>query len=262
MMKILQKFGYFVKPLFILLGYWFVGGLFVQAVGMNALIGTCVLNLIIIVLYVIYVRRNKNVANLSVCDKQHRGNPTDSLSYTILMILLFMGVWFFGQITGGWVYENMNPTSYDVYQTTMGNDAFAAAMLTLILAPIAEEILVRHIVYLKWRNNIGLWFAVFGQALVFAVMHGTTVHFIGTFMFALLQVLILETTGSLKYCIFSHVMYNACSLLLGGITVPAFLGLPFVFGAMDLLLVVGIIGMLYLITKKGDYYVEEKEAND
>lgn len=89
------------------------------------------------------------------------------------------------------------------------------------LAPLAEELVFRGLVFDRLREALRFWQAAILSALLFAVFHGNIVQGIYAFFGGLLMAWSYETYHSIKapYCI--HVISNLLSILLSMFTLGA-----------------------------------------
>ena len=112
-----------------------------------------------------------------------------------------------------WYNANLVDKSLQSYQSSMADaSVFCVLILTLIIAPVSEEILFRGIIYGHLAEKINPYVAVLISSFLFGIIHGTGVHIIiGTFM-GCFFCYIFESTGSVKYSIIYHFAYNALSL--------------------------------------------------
>ena len=154
-----------------------------------------------------------------------------------ILIALFIGVWLFGQITGAWALSLGPSTDYGAYKEAMGtSDITQGLLLTLAVAPIAEEFLFRGLIYSMWKKGMSPRFAFIGQALLFALIHGTQAHLLPIFMLGVFSCYVFERTGNIWVSIGVHIVYNIFSILFVGLSIPTFLTEPFVFVLADFLL--------------------------
>ena len=109
-------------------------------------------------------------------------------------------------------------------------------LLTLAAAPIAEEFLFRGLIYSMWKKVMSPRFAFIGQALLFALIHGTQAHLLPIFMLGVFSCYVFERTGNIWASIGVHIVYNIFSILFVGLSIPTFLTEPFVFVLADFLL--------------------------
>jgi len=99
----------------------------------------------------------------------------------------------------------------------------AGVLYGCIFCPILEEIGLRGILLgglLKSRCRP--WLAILITAFVFALFHGPGVHFVASFVFALIVGWLYWRTGSIIPCMIVHIVNNSLSFIdLGGQTVVA-----------------------------------------
>lgn len=156
---------------------------------------------------------------------------------------MFLLLWLYGQITANLILTTIGDPSFGQYQEAMTASPFMVLLLTLIVAPIMEELLCRGVMYGDMRRHIGPWQALIIQAFIFAIMHGTRVHLFGTFALGILTGILYEMTGSLRVPIFAHMGYNMITLLNTSFSIPDVLLSPLVVIIVDVV----IIGIFFLI---------------
>jgi len=88
------------------------------------------------------------------------------------------------------------------------------AISTVILAPFAEEIVFRGILYGQLRRGFSPITAALVSATIFGMAHGTMIWFVYAFLLGLLFAFMVERTGSLLPSMLSHITFN----LIGQIT--------------------------------------------
>lgn len=88
-------------------------------------------------------------------------------------------------------------------------EAYAAVVL---LAPLAEEIVFRGIIYRICRRQWGILPAMVISALIFALAHGEPWFLFGLFGLGLLLAAVVEWTGTLTAAVIVHALHNAASL--------------------------------------------------
>lgn len=102
-----------------------------------------------------------------------------------------------------------------VLRSTLSSaDRLKMALVTILLAPIAEEILFRGILY-AWIRQIGFpRLALWGTAAIFAMVHFNLVTFLPLLVLALMLALLYERTGNLLAPVAAHGMFNALNFAL------------------------------------------------
>lgn len=159
------------------------------------------------------------------------------------LLFMFLLMFIAGQLTGTMIESIFGLGSFKQYQTTMHANAAIALLLSLIIAPIGEECLVRGFIYQQLRRDWGFWVAWFGQAGLFALMHGTLVHAVPTFLTALFLGLLYERTGDLRWPIGFHMVYNLLVVFASGVSVPKVLYAPWVDIPLDIVCVLAMAVM-------------------
>jgi membrane protease YdiL (CAAX protease family) len=84
----------------------------------------------------------------------------------------------------------------------------ALGLVTILLVPLAEELLFRGILY-PWIKQAGFpRLAWWGSALLFAAMHANLPTFVPLVVLALILTLLYEMTGNLLASITAHAVFN------------------------------------------------------
>jgi membrane protease YdiL (CAAX protease family) len=87
-------------------------------------------------------------------------------------------------------------------------DRIVLGIITILLAPLAEESLFRGILY-TWIKNAGFpQLALWGTSVFFALVHMNIVTFLPLFVLALLLVWLYERTGNLLASMATHGLFN------------------------------------------------------
>ncbi|MCI5509466.1 MAG: CPBP family intramembrane metalloprotease [Eubacterium sp.] len=123
-----------------------------------------------------------------------------------------------------------------------------------ILAPVAEELVFRGLIFARLKEWMKPWLAMILSALIFGVYHGNIVQFVYAFFMGLILALIYYRTGTLLTCIAAHVVANLWSLF-GYTWMSRWIhGLP-------LGVLVGIIIELLLCVIPGYWLVADRRKN-
>lgn len=99
-------------------------------------------------------------------------------------------------------------------QILSGNSSYLELIITIILIPIYEEIIFRHIIFGHLKENYNIVFAVIVQALVFGLAHGNVVQGIYTFLLGIALVLMYMYSNSLVGSIILHMIFNLFGVLI------------------------------------------------
>ena len=129
-------------------------------------------------------------------------------------------------------------------------------VLSLLVAPITEEVIMRLTVY-RFMARGGSWLlAMFVSAFVFAILHGTRVHIFSAFWFGMLCVALYEWTKKWWASILLHVLNNTFAILPMK-SLIFYRSTVFVFGLLFVDFVLFVFVLVYLYWKK-----KEGESHD
>ena len=95
----------------------------------------------------------------------------------------------------------------------------------VVVAPIAEELFFRGVVYNAWERERGTRVAVYGSALLFAAIHGA-VLFVPVLFLGIVLAQLYRVTRSLPATMAVHAGFNAISLTLALLVRLGILNLP------------------------------------
>jgi membrane protease YdiL (CAAX protease family) len=92
-------------------------------------------------------------------------------------------------------------------------DRLALGAATVVLVPVAEEVLFRGILY-PWIKNLGYpRLAIWGTSLIFAIVHFNMQGIPALFLLAVILTLLYERTGNLLAPIAAHSLFNGLNLI-------------------------------------------------
>ena len=136
----------------------------------------------------------------------------------------FLAGFFFLCVLVAW-WEGIDPLSPDLptplfFQESALLGNLLAVFSLVVVAPDTEEIIFRGFLFPVLRKSLGPWVGVLITSVLFALahapqMHGAYDHLWVIFVVGLLLSWQRAVTGSTKYTIYLHALYNA-SLTLGG----------------------------------------------
>jgi membrane protease YdiL (CAAX protease family) len=117
-----------------------------------------------------------------------------------------------------WPALHLKPEVQQAVQTLESADTFRTrvmlAALTILLAPLAEEVLFRGILY-PWIKSRGFpRLALWGTATMFATMHMNLISFVPLLLLAVALTLLYERTCNLLAPISGHALFNAINFAL------------------------------------------------
>ena len=87
-------------------------------------------------------------------------------------------------------------------------DRAALAVVAVVLAPIAEELLFRGILYPAIKRGGFPRLALWGTSFLFALIHMNLITFVPLLLFALVLTLLYERTGNLLAPLTAHALFN------------------------------------------------------
>lgn len=258
MMWIDKDYGKWVRGLFLAITlfatYTTVGIICVSTFGSVA--GTFIWNLISIGLLIFYLSRrgyeylNKGLLRLKAQD------------HILLSTSLFF-LWLVAQLVSLYIYTSQGDPAFDNYQANRQMNYTLYLTISLVLAPISEELMFRGVFYGILRKSTGIVFALILQLFVFSFVHGTTVHLVPTILLSLFLTVVLELTGDIKYSMLYHGLFNGFSIFLGALIAvpeswlqPVFLSFIFILG-----LLIGFV-LLFMFYQKNKSQILGLEPED
>lgn len=120
-----------------------------------------------------------------------------------------------------------------------GHEAAAYAFLTVFLAPVCEELFVRRFLFGNLLSLMPCGAALFIQAAVFSLLHGSQIHLYSALVTGLLFGAVYLYTGSAAACMLVHGTYNLGCLLFSGLQLPSVLFTPVVLIVLNAVLLFG-----------------------
>lgn len=131
--------------------------------------------------------------------------------------ILFACTWVFGQAVSAWFALHVDDVDFAAYTSNMASfGVWGYLALTLVVAPVSEELLFRGVTQRALAAGIGVRGALVAQAVCFSLCHGTATHLVPTFLTGLLFGWVVSRTGRLIWAVAAHAANNAVSLLLAG----------------------------------------------
>lgn len=117
-----------------------------------------------------------------------------------------------------WVKQTLNYQS-PAQQLTETTPAVAIAIMSLIIAPIGEEALMRGFLYPLLRTRFSAASTITITTLLFALLHGNLIQIILTIPLGIALGYLYERTQNLTACISAHTLFNAIALVLPSVPV-------------------------------------------
>lgn len=167
------------------------------------------------------------------------------------VLVLFMGA-AFSQFANMLVALLQTTLNYQEYQESMDQMTSGKSLWFLILcmgviAPVAEEIVFRWLIYLRLRDYMSMGLAAVISGVFFGVYHGNLVQAVYAGILGIVFARFLEMTGDLKTSIFLHMGANIWSLMYSYLISWALK--KELFGGMVMLLVLGLLLVMILGTR-------------
>lgn len=106
----------------------------------------------------------------------------------------------------------VDPEYIQTAQNMYSADFVVQIIVFGFVIPIAEEFMFRGVLYQRYRETRGFYYAAIWSALFFSVTHTNTVQMIYTFLLGILLCYVYEKFGSMKAPITLHVVLNLGSL--------------------------------------------------
>jgi len=127
-------------------------------------------------------------------------------------LLVGVAVAWFAEVKGS--QPALQESALMIRDTTSTGDLVLACVMAVLVAPLAEELVFRVLLYLPMRKRLGAVPAVLIVSVVFSAMH---VHAWGAaqlFVLSLILVAVIERTRSLWVPVLVHAAHNAVGIAL------------------------------------------------
>jgi CAAX protease family protein len=149
---------------------------------------------------------------------------------TAIGIGLAVPAWIIAQLIGYLTIRLLEPFGLrpeaGVADAALSNaDPTVLVVALVVVAPIAEELFFRGVVYNAWEREYGPTRALYGSAILFAVIHGSAFVIPSIFVLGLVLGQLFRTTRSLPATILLHAGFNAITVTIA---------LLFRFGVIDI----------------------------
>ncbi len=115
-------------------------------------------------------------------------------------------------------YLSLHPEEQQAVRTIRGATALGEritlGIVTIILAPLSEELLFRGVLYPGIRDAGFSRLALWGNSALFAAVHMNAATFLPLLLLAVVLTRLYERTGNLLACISTHSLFNALNFAL------------------------------------------------
>ena len=157
-------------------------------------------------------RRNRIIGGLISIDREKSGIPE--------ILLLFLTGAGFAQYVNLFVGILQSYFNYTAYSESMERMTNGKSLVILILwrgivAPIAEEMIFRWLIYLRLRDHLGIITSGVISAGIFGIYHGNWAQGLYAFIMGMIFAYLLEMGGNLWVSIFLHAGANIWVLVFG-----------------------------------------------
>lgn len=137
-------------------------------------------------------------------------NPV--LQMIAVILLSYSASAFFNIVLGMIPWQNLFESNVIPDEAVYyGIPLYARMICYEVVAPIAEELLFRQVIYKRVNNIAPVWVAVVSSALLFGLYHGSLVQGIYAFIMGILLALVYEWTGSFIAPVIFHMVANHVS---------------------------------------------------
>lgn len=175
---------------------------------------------------------------------------------TLLFTLLLLFTWYSSQM-GAMFIGAIFPNTLDEFHEGIQVNLTAYMILTVLVAPAAEELMFRGVFYTQMRKLFGPAAACFVSTLIFALMHSTPSQLYLAFICGILFCTIYELTSSMIYSVILHTVYNLLCVFVGTVVPKSFWYLVL----MQVLMIVVIVYLFISVIRKHRHDVEVEYAN-
>lgn len=157
----------------------------------------------------------------------------------ILFLLVLLFVWYSSQM-GAMFVGAIFPNTLDAFHEGIQVNITAYMILTIFVAPVAEELMFRGVFYTQMRKLFGPAGACFVSTLIFALMHSTPSQIYLAFVCGILFCTMYELTSSMMYSVVMHMVYNMLCVFVGTVKPESFW-----FFVLTQLCMVGVVVYLF-----------------
>ena len=165
------------------------------------------------VLVLVLTRKDRMVDSLRFWQEQNRFQPALSAVSCLLVTAA-------GHLTSSLIQASGLKEVFTAYTTTAslafeGQEMWLLIAVTVILGPIAEEVIFRGMTYRRARAYLGSWKGMLVSAALFGLYHTNAIQFLYAFILGLILALIYEKSGRLHVVIAAHMCVNLWAVISG-----------------------------------------------
>lgn len=182
----------------------------------NEAVAVTVVTNVMIIIVCIVVRRTR--PRFTVRAAPPASDPPGPLWFSAGFVLAFLG----GQGLSQAIYQGWGSTSFDAsVDEAVARQVWMTVLLTVVLAPLAEELLIRGVLYPLLRRSGGIFLSAVLSAATFAMLHGNLVQAALTVPLGVMLALLVERTGRMWPAILAHAAYNVLVLAVPAAVISA-----------------------------------------
>lgn len=139
--------------------------------------------------------------------------PSDT-RFGLTIAGVFVLVFIMGQAAATAIRNGVGSAGFDAVTADKAqSNPLLAVALTLVLAPMAEEMLLRGLAYPLMRRHLGVIVSALLSAGIFALIHGNLVQAVAVVPMGIVLALIYERTRSIWPGVAAHALYNMAAAL-------------------------------------------------
>ena len=162
-------------------------------------------------LIIFWRKRNKNrIATIN----RKRITALECAAVPIITIIVNLSA----TIIALWIKQTLNYPS-PTQRLAETTPAIAFVVMSLIIAPIGEEALMRGFLYPLLRTRFSAASTITITTLLFALLHGNLIQVILTIPLGIALGYLYERTQNLTACISAHMLFNTIALILPSVPV-------------------------------------------
>ena len=189
---------------------------------------------------------------LQIKDKQRPEKKNIEKLTWIYFIMFGLSLTFASQGLAYWIldtFEGLN--NIDPYLSMSVPDMIVYVLISISIGAWSEELVFRWGMYNQLKKHFPILLAFGVSTIFFILIHGTLTHIPVTVAVSLLSCIIYELTGQFKFCVFTHCIFNLCSVLLD-LVISKLPHLPVLFISLYIISAFGVI-YLYFLKKTKKY---------
>ena len=103
--------------------------------------------------------------------------------------------------------------TYSAASAAVDETSALTIVAVVIVAPLAEEILFRGLLFTRFSRSGGVYFGMVASSLIFGLMHGTAIWFIYTALIGFVLAFVFYRSRSLVYPMLLHLSFNLTSFI-------------------------------------------------